>query len=290
MHDQNLPSTAVPNVAILLKAAQAVNNGGRALNAIWYSEDLDAEETSIMMYLGSQLNFNREFTESIPRTVGSISKRTKLSERTVRRRLNDLAERGYIVKTSNFNNANGRQCANNYALTDKIFQDHLTYLTEKYAKEGRVTDSQGEAVPQSGGRVTDSQGEGDCVTANSPSYSSPGFNPPSSMTGCKNSQPFEREGIPAHKDPRFVGPAMRLEFCYKSSDDDYVWWEGTCNLVKSILENHGQERLNGFLRWTERRWEELARENPRYKLPARRMDAHWEDFLSLELAKPDTLQ
>ena len=157
-----------------LKVAKSLNNGGRALKAIWSSQALDAEETLIMMYLGSQLNFLGDFTESVPRFVSTISKSTKLAERTVQRRMKSLNDRGYIEIVSS-KSEKGGNTANRYSLTDLIFEEYASYLTDKEQEEerGGVTARHQGGDSQTPGGVTARHQGGDCQTPISVLSSSP---------------------------------------------------------------------------------------------------------------------
>ena len=103
-------------------------NGGRALNAIWQSS-LPALQKLILLYLGSQLDFNGTFTEYRWCYVSTIEKATSISNRTIFSILSDLEKNGYISREKQFEGK--KQLATLYAINDKIFDEYAAILVAK---------------------------------------------------------------------------------------------------------------------------------------------------------------
>ncbi|MFW7380176.1 MAG: hypothetical protein ACOH5I_15290 [Oligoflexus sp.] len=105
-----------------------VFSGGRYLKAIESLDDIDNAEYSILVYLGSLVNFKESFIgHDVYPAIASIAKAVKLSESTVRKKLRALSEKGYI-KISTFISINSRgkwqQRSNNYQFTTKVFRHY----------------------------------------------------------------------------------------------------------------------------------------------------------------------
>ena len=110
-----------------------VTNGGRSLNAIWDNENLDIYQSSILHYLGAQLDFRGDFLETRWVSVTTLCKKCKMKRTTAFKAIKFLQDNKYITKHHRY--YEGRQIANAYAITEKIFQEYDILLENKCSKE-----------------------------------------------------------------------------------------------------------------------------------------------------------
>jgi hypothetical protein len=118
------------NLQQLFPLDHPVFSGGRYLRAFDHLHDIDHYEHSILTYIGSLLPFDKGFLDhpAFP-SIATISRSTKISESTVRKKLRSLEKKGYvIVKAVRFMNNQGKyqQSSNNHYLAPlafKFFQD-----------------------------------------------------------------------------------------------------------------------------------------------------------------------
>jgi hypothetical protein len=101
-------------------------------------------------------------------------------------------------------------------------------------------------------------------------------------------EPVSEAPLEPHRDPNIIDACKRLEYCYKSKETDFVNFKATATLLSSVRSEYGQRLLDAFLEWTERRWMERSQGRASFAFRSERMRAHWEEFLSLEMAKPDS--
>ncbi len=109
-----------------MKVALALTNGGRALNAVWELR-IPIEQKSILLYLGSQMDFRGDFTEYRWCPISLICHATCMSRSTVFRALSSLESEGYIVRKHRYRGA--EQLASSYALAEKIFSEYAEKLS-----------------------------------------------------------------------------------------------------------------------------------------------------------------
>ena len=234
-----------------LKIAKALNNGGRALNAIWENRNIDSQETVVLMYLGSQIDFTGEWTASVPRFVSTIAAKTKLSESTVVRRLKTLQEKKYITSTPT-TLANGSRGANLYALTDRIFEEYMTHLEKKYQAEAEgVVAERGEGGVSEQGGVVAERGEGGVSgTPINPISSFPSISS-SHMDGslALSSQPRRKSKKATKKDfgsSDLVGVAQDFEEIF-SKRSKFINYNAVNLTLSDIYDKHGKEQLLDFV-------------------------------------------
>jgi DNA-binding transcriptional ArsR family regulator len=110
-----------------------VFSGGRYLRAFDHLYDIDHYEHSILTYIGSLLPFDKGFLDhpAFP-SIATISRSTKISESTVRKKLRSLEKKGYVkvkaVRTLNYQ-GKYQQSSNDYYLAPiafEFFQDVMT--------------------------------------------------------------------------------------------------------------------------------------------------------------------
>jgi DNA-binding transcriptional ArsR family regulator len=104
----------------------SVFSGGRYLRAFDHLHDIDHYEHSILTYIGSLLPFDKGFLDhpAFP-SIATISRSTKISESTVRKKLRSLEKNGYVkVKAVRFLNYQGKyqQSSNDYYLAPLAFE------------------------------------------------------------------------------------------------------------------------------------------------------------------------
>jgi DNA-binding Lrp family transcriptional regulator len=103
-----------------------VFSGGRYLRAFDHLHDIDHYEHSILTYIGSLLPFDKGFLDhpAFP-SIATISRSTKISESTVRKKLRSLEKKGYVkVKAVRILNYQGKyqQSSNDYYLAPMAFE------------------------------------------------------------------------------------------------------------------------------------------------------------------------
>jgi DNA-binding Lrp family transcriptional regulator len=103
-----------------------VFSGGRYLRAFDHLHDIDHYEHSILTYIGSLLPFDKGFLDhpAFP-SIATISRSTKISESTVRKKLRSLEGKGYVkVKAVRILNYQGKyqQSSNDYYLAPMAFE------------------------------------------------------------------------------------------------------------------------------------------------------------------------
>ncbi len=103
-----------------------VFSGGRYLRAFDHLHDIDHYEHSILTYIGSLLPFDKGFLDhpAFP-SISTISRSTKISESTVRKKLRSLEKKGYVkVKAVRILNYQGKyqQSSNDYYLAPMAFE------------------------------------------------------------------------------------------------------------------------------------------------------------------------
>lgn len=111
---------------------QNVFETGPYLKAFDVLKDIDSFEHGILTYLGSQLPPGRGVINSpVSPSIPEIFRATKMSVSTVRRKLQSLEKKGYLIIKSNiYTNSNGKtqQGANEYLLTSKTFDAYFATI------------------------------------------------------------------------------------------------------------------------------------------------------------------
>jgi DNA-binding transcriptional ArsR family regulator len=114
------------NLRQLFPLDHPVFSGGRYLRAFDHLHDIDHYEHSILTYIGSLLPFDKGFLDhpAFP-SIATISRSTKISESTVRKKLRSLEKKGYVkVKAVRALNYQGKyqQSSNDYYLAPIAFE------------------------------------------------------------------------------------------------------------------------------------------------------------------------
>ncbi|HET9241541.1 MAG TPA: helix-turn-helix domain-containing protein [Oligoflexus sp.] len=114
------------NLRQLFPLDHPVFSGGRYLRAFDHLADIDHYEHSILTYIGSLLPFDKGFLDhpAFP-SIATISRSTKISESTVRKKLRSLEKKGYVkVKAVRALNYQGKyqQSSNDYYLAPIAFE------------------------------------------------------------------------------------------------------------------------------------------------------------------------
>jgi hypothetical protein len=114
------------NLQQLFPLDHPVFSGGRYLRAFDHLHDIDHYEHSILTYIGSLLPFDKGFLDhpAFP-SIATISRSTKISESTVRKKLRSLEKKSYVkVKAVRFLNYQGKyqQSSNDYYLAPLAFE------------------------------------------------------------------------------------------------------------------------------------------------------------------------
>ncbi len=114
------------NLQQLFSSDHPAFSGGRYLRAFDHLHDIDHYEHSILTYIGSLLPFDKGFLDhpAFP-SIATISRSTKISESTVRKKLRSLENKGYVkVKAVRILNYQGKyqQSSNDYYLAPMAFE------------------------------------------------------------------------------------------------------------------------------------------------------------------------
>ena len=96
-------------------------SGGRCLNVIWQSANLNSNQKLILFYLTSQMKFKSEFREQRWPSINTLCKATQLSRSTLFRELNALERDGYLERTNRF--IGKAKTSSLYSVTDKLFEE-----------------------------------------------------------------------------------------------------------------------------------------------------------------------
>ncbi len=120
------------NLHQLFPLDHEVFRGGRYLEALACLEDIDHWELSILQYLGSKMPFDKGFVgQTAFPSVATISANTKIPQSTVRKKINSLVKKGYLIKKQRrFLNERGhwQQSSNDYQLTNLPFEKFQSVL------------------------------------------------------------------------------------------------------------------------------------------------------------------
>ncbi len=108
-------------------------SGGRALNAVWSNNDLSSTEKIILIYFGSQLDFNQDFVGQwryLP--IQETAQATSLSKKTIITTLKNLVLDGFLYKEVTPKRIQIKEnLSNYYALTSKIFEAYQKIVNER---------------------------------------------------------------------------------------------------------------------------------------------------------------
>jgi len=183
--------------AIPLHIAMSLTNGGRSLNAIWYL-NIPPCQKLILQFLGSEMNFNESFSETIRISRKALAQFICVSIKTLNTAIQSLLESGYIKK---INHIDVYECneTSEYGLTEKLFDDYAQFLDERYVQ--RDISLKAANYKRSMGMIGDSPNEGGGVNLNlggrvnlNPLYS------PSSSPEIPKPQSESKTENPCHND------------------------------------------------------------------------------------------
>ena len=168
---QSQKTFSEPEINEIRADAQRVShNGGRALNAIWYLPGLVIQERMILIFLGSECNFEGTFTEFLPVSKATIVEFTGIGKTTIDKYMHSLIGKGYLSVTR-VTDQLGASLPNEYALTKKVFIDYeeilVRLMTERKLKPSAASLKRivkgvtlGRVHVVEGGRVHVVEGEG----------------------------------------------------------------------------------------------------------------------------------
>lgn len=288
--------------AIPLHIAMSLTNGGRSLNAIWYL-NIPPCQKLILQFLGSEMNFNESFSETIRISRKALAQFICVSIKTLNTAIQSLLESGYIKK---INHIDVYECneASEYGLTEKLFDDYAQFLDERYVQ--RDISVKGANYKRSMGMIGDSLNEGGRVNLN------PGggvnLNPlfsPSSSPKIPNPQSETKTENPCHNDDvdlirtaitptsepkkksssslgKGVSPvkeavlyAQSMEFLYSKRKNDSYDWEVANTAAEMFLREFGKKSAQVLLNWAQG-----AREiHDRVRVQPNMFKTLWADFL-----------
>jgi hypothetical protein len=123
--------------------------GGRFLMAIAENQNLTADETLILLIIGSHQDFNDFLHSKRYMTIERIAFLAKRTERWIKKCLRSLEQKGYLITEECFRKS-GKQLANNYSLSDIIFTDaHQNWLSSRgeYSSPHKVTEGEYSSPP-----------------------------------------------------------------------------------------------------------------------------------------------
>lgn len=145
---------------LVVKAIRSSTDGGRSLNAIWFS-DLTSSEKLVLQFLGSQLDFRYSFQEPQWQPISRIQMATSLCRRQIFRIIKQLEKKGYLTRKARW--LDGKQMASEYAINDKIFNEYTNILLKR-AQENNHVESIGGGDFMSPLGVTLCHGGGDTMS------------------------------------------------------------------------------------------------------------------------------
>lgn len=107
-------------------------SGGRALNAIWANKELCSTQKLILIYMGSQFDFNQDYIgqwKYFP--IQKIAQATSFSPKTIITILKKLVLNGYLYKKITPKSLQIKEnLSNYYALTPKVFEAYQKMVNE----------------------------------------------------------------------------------------------------------------------------------------------------------------
>ena len=99
-------------------------HGGRCLEAIYTIKDLTGVETSLLIYLGSQLNFKDFHHSKVTVSVNQISTAIKFKSSAIKSAIKSLSNKSYLMIENNFDEF-GFKIENTYSISDYLFQCYV---------------------------------------------------------------------------------------------------------------------------------------------------------------------
>lgn len=115
-------------------------SGGRHLNAISHSKNLNMLEKHFMLTIGSLMDFKDFENSAYYISVKKLAELMSCGERTILKLVRSLNDKKYLVVENRFDE-NKRQMSNRYALSPLIFEEYATLWSASRAG-GRVHDVQ----------------------------------------------------------------------------------------------------------------------------------------------------
>lgn len=94
------------------------------MEAIYTLNDLTGIETSLLIYLGSKLNFKDFHHSKVTASVTQISKAIKFKSSAIKSAIKSLTDKSYLIVENNFD-ANGFKIENTYSISDYLFQCYV---------------------------------------------------------------------------------------------------------------------------------------------------------------------
>jgi hypothetical protein len=99
-------------------------HGGRCLEAIYTLKNLTGIETSLLIYLGSKLNFKDFHHSKVTASVSHISNAIKFKSSAIKSAIKSLSNKSYLIIENNFDH-NGSKIENTYSISDYLFQCYV---------------------------------------------------------------------------------------------------------------------------------------------------------------------
>lgn len=113
-------------------------HGGTAFGAIYAMDDLDAYETSVLIFIGSKLVVNGDHHSWLKISKREIIRATKIGRSKVTQVIQTLHDKSYIYIESNFDEFNSQQ-ENTYYLSDYLFEKYCEIIEQKKSSGQCVT-------------------------------------------------------------------------------------------------------------------------------------------------------
>jgi hypothetical protein len=113
-------------------------HGGIALGAIYAMDDLDAYETSILVFIGSKLVVHGDHHAWLKMSKREIISATKIGRSKVTQVIQTLLDKSYIYVESNFDEFNSQQ-ENTYYLSDYLFAKYIEMYESRPKRRQSVT-------------------------------------------------------------------------------------------------------------------------------------------------------
>jgi DNA-binding HxlR family transcriptional regulator len=227
--------------------AKALTNGGRALNAVWRCDKVDAQEKLILLYLGSQLDFRGDFTEAVQRHISTIVKWTGIKRTTVFDRLKSLEEKKYIER-KNKTLANGAPGANEYYLTDLIFTEHYALLAAEAVRDADDPRSPDE-LPSSVSRTTPVRQTNYPRSPDEhfiPSSSSLSSNPSFSSDGGEKKK---KKTPTPRKSYEHIGIVQSMDWLFKKTKNGGYEFEVANTWMQKLVRDRGEQACWNMSEW-----------------------------------------
>jgi len=223
----SIPSEIADNIT------NAKTGGGRSLNAIHASKTLTQLEKHLLLVLGSEMNFCKDFINQYRYiSLNDLAEKISINQRTVSSLLNGttrrgehipgLIEKGYVNKRVPTLEEQKKFWKTHYCITNKIFNEYMILLIEEAKKKAEDEGKKrGGSDPGSeGGLILDQRGS-DPGSDKDPSKKDPSIKtPPISNAVVENPAAVKKIEKPKQEKKSSWKPAPKIKLWVNKSNEE----------------------------------------------------------------------